>query len=451
MTNNKKITISIVSVLAAVAVAISGLLVWRHSKNKYKNSEKVFISAIEDVNTALSFSLSGQCYSGVVESQKTYDVNYDTSKKIKEILVKEGDKIMEGAELFTYDIESMELEKEQAELEIERMNNEISSMQKQITELEAEKKKTPQEDQFSYTTQIQSLETDIAKVKYDIKIKNTEIEKLKNSVSNATVLAEISGTVQKINNIAINTQTDDMTDFNEGSQESANVVMTLVESGELRIRGKLNEQNMMFILDEMPVIIRSRTDNTLTWQGVISEISSEPIEDSDNIIAYEDMANDNITTSSNYNFYVTPQSIEGLILGQHIIIEPDLGQANAIEKIGIWLYEDYIATDLDNNQFVWSTDENARLEKRYVEIGQRDEIFGDCEILSGLEKSDSIAYPSNDYEEGMYTTTSIINTDLGNGAEDDIIDDGLIDGGDSLINDGEGVEIMPRSNNEEVE
>ena len=88
-------------------------------------------------------SLGGDCFSGVIESQKSLDVKYDTSKTIKEILVKEGDEVSEGTELFTYDVEAMELELEQGELEIEKFNNDIDSMQKQITQLESDKK-TPQ-------------------------------------------------------------------------------------------------------------------------------------------------------------------------------------------------------------------------------------------------------------------------------------------------------------------
>lgn len=35
----------------------------------------------------------------------------------------------------------------------------------------------------------------------------------------------------------------------------------------------------------------------------------------------------------------------------------------------------------------------------------KDENYGDCQIVSGLTDDDSIAYPAEDYEEGMPTTT----------------------------------------------
>lgn len=438
MTKKKKIVISAVSVAAAAAIAVSGILIWKNGSYEFEDSGKIYVSKVEDINTAASFSLSGECFSGVVESQKSHDVKYDTSKKIKEILVAEGDTVEEGTELFTYDVESMKLEQEQAELEIERMNNEISSMQKQISELESEKKNVSKDEQYSYTAQIQSLETDIAKVQYDIKVKNAEIDKIKNSISNSSVKSEVSGVVGKINNVSDNADEGNMNGYSDYTQESSDVVMTITESGNFRIKGKINEQNMMLISNETPVVIRSRIDDTLTWNGIISEISTEPAGNSGSGM-YDYGTGDEMSTSSNYNFYVTPESIDGLMLGQHVIIEPDMGQISTVEKSGIWLYEDYIETDSDGKSFVWAADKKDRLEKRYVETGEHDEMFGDVEIVNGLGESDCIAYPSDDYEEGMHTTTDIDEADFEENIGDDTIDEGMIDEGmidGDIIDDG---------------
>lgn len=80
-------------------------------------------------------------------------------------------------------------------MDIERMENEIASNKQQIAQLESEKKNASADDKLTYTTQIQSLQTDIAKSEYDIKTKKIELEKLQNTINNATVKAEITGTV----------------------------------------------------------------------------------------------------------------------------------------------------------------------------------------------------------------------------------------------------------------
>lgn len=399
MNKKKKIIITAVSAAAAVAVAVSGIAIWKFTSDD-QSGEKVFVNPVADINTVNMISLSGNCFSGVIESQKSLDVKYDTSKTIKEILVKEGDEVSEGTDLFTYDVEAMELDLEQGQLEIEKFDNDIDSMKKQITQLENDKKNASNDDKFSYSTQIQALKTDISKAEYDKKVKNAELEKLKNSINNSTVKSEMAGTVKKINSLnAGGSSSDNM----YGENTDADVVMTIIASGDFRVKGTINEQNMMAVSTDMPVIIRSRADDTVSWNGTITEIGSEPVQNNSGIMYSGD--SDEMTTSSKYPFYVSLDSNEGLMLGQHVIIEPDYGQSGMEEKSGIWIYEDYIVTDKDGKTFVWAAGKKDKLEKKYVEIGEKGENYGDCQIVSGLTDKDNIAYPAEDYKEGMNTTT----------------------------------------------
>ena len=57
-------------------------------------------------------------------------------------------------------------------------------------------------------------------------------------------------------------------------------------------------------------------------------------------------ASDDQTSSSTYPFYVNLDSSEGLMLGQHVYIEPDEGQDE--KKSGIWL-NDYFIVDADTD------------------------------------------------------------------------------------------------------
>ena len=72
------------------------------------------------------------------------------------------------------------------------------------------------------------------------------------------------------------------------------------------------------------------------------------------------------------------------MLGQHVLIEIDNGQDTSINKTGIWLYSDFICKD-GKKKYVWAKNEDGKIEKRYVEIGQKDEDNGDCEIKSSLD------------------------------------------------------------------
>ena len=263
--------------------------------------------------------------------------------------------------------------------------------------MENEKKNAGADAQVSYTTQIQALQTDIAKTEYDIKVKNISLEKLNNSIENSAVKATSSGTVKSLKTT-------------EELQESgADVIMTITASGSFRIKGKFNEQNMGTITQGQAVIIRSRLDDSITWNGSVSEVSNEPEANNSGVIV--EGGSDSETASSNYAFYIDPENTDGLVLGQHVLIEIDYGQSNAVEKSGIWLYSDFIVDYDTDKPYVWAADKDKRLEKRFIKTGQTDEINGDCEIVSGLGENDYIAYPSDDLEEGMRAVTNIDDVD----------------------------------------
>ena len=390
MGKSKKIIIGTVAGVTAAAVCVSGVLVWRHYSRGSDVDGVAYVMPIKDVNSAAT-TISDLQFSGVVEPQETKEVKLDTSKKVSSIVVQEGDHVNAGDPLFTYDVESMQLELQQGNVEIERMQNEIESNKQQISQLETEKKSASADDKLTYTTQIQSLQTDIAKSEYDIKTKKIELEKLQNTINNATVTAEIAGTVQSLKT------TEQL------QSDGTDVLMKIMSDGEFRVKCTISEQNVQSIYKDEAMVLHSRVDDS-SWTGTISEISTEADNSQNNNMYYG--GSDEMTTASKYPFYVTLDSSDGLMLGQHLLVSADTGAGESIEKTGIWLYSDYVQTDENGKTYVWAADKKDRLEKREVEVGQTDDTMGDCEIKSGLSEDDMIAFPSDSYQEGMKTTTN---------------------------------------------
>lgn len=166
-------------------------------------------------------------------------------------------------------------------------------------------------------------------------------------------------------------------------QDGGDVIMQITEEGDYRIKGRFNEQNSKDIMQGASVIVKSRLDDS-TWKGEITSVDTSPQKNSGDDI-YSFGSSDEMSQSSNYAFYVKPENFDGLMLGQHVLIEIDNGQDTSINKTGIWLYSDFICKDGKKN-YVWAKNEDGKIEKRYVEIGQKDEENGDCEIKSGLER-----------------------------------------------------------------
>ncbi len=394
MTTKKRICTVIIVLVIVCTVCVGGFFVWKKTgKGGSKSSQKVYVQKVSSLNTASDFKLSNRSFLGVVEAQESVDVKYDSSKTVDEILVKNGDSVKKGDKLLTYDVEAINLQLEQAKLEVERLQNEITSNKSQIAELEKAKKNADQDAAVSYTTQILSLQSDIAKNEYDIKTKNVEIKKLEASTKNAYVTASIDGTVKNVKTV------------DKLKEDGGDVIMQITEEGDYRIKGRFNEQNSSDIMQGVSVIVKSRLDDS-TWKGEITSVDTSPQKDSDgDMYMYSYGSSDEMSQSSNYAFYVKPESFDGLMLGQHVLIEIDNGQDTSINKTGIWLYSDFICKDGKKN-YVWAKNEDGKIEKRYVEIGQKDEDNGDCEIKSGLEKGDYIAYPDKSIEEGMTATTN---------------------------------------------
>lgn len=389
--SRKKIGVIVAAGVIAVAAVIGGI--WYFGKGNSgsgKSADKVFVQKVSEIdkwNTGVNSS-----YSGIVESQETWDVNKDTERQVKEVLVAVGDTVDVGTPLFTYDTKEAENQIAQTKLEIESISNDISNYNSQIDELQKEKKNAPEDQQFEYTTQIQTLQTNIKQSEYDQKSKQADIDKYQQTIDNAVVTSKIAGVIKSINE--------------DGTDASGNTTafMTVLATGDYRIKGKIDEQNVSYLTVGQEVIVRSRVDENVTWKGTITAIDTETTADnnSNGSVSYMNGSDSSSEGATKYPFYVTLDSTDGLILGQHVFIEPDYGQTEV--KEGIWLDESYIVQD-DGDPYVWAANDRNKLEKRKVELGEYDDTLFKDEIVSGLTEEDYITWPMTGLYEGVTTVT----------------------------------------------
>lgn len=411
----KKRVIIIGGVVAAACLLGAGA--WHFLKGKGKSSENVAYVTTVGSLTGEDVSGTQNRYAGVVEPQKTVEVKLDSGRAIQQLMVEEGQSVKAGDSLFSYDVSSGEEELATAKLELERLKTEAVSYQEQINTYQREKEKAPQEEQLSYTIQIQSAQMDLKKNEYDQKSKAAEIEKLEKVSDSPVVTSEIDGIVKTINKDAMGSGGDSPDSDSSGDSTA---FITILGTGNYRVKGKVNEQNRNSIMEGSPVIIRSRVDPTVTWKGSMGEVDTEHPDsggdDGASSMMMTDGGEDTQTSSSSYPFYVNLDFTEGLMLGQHVYIEMDYGQED--QKKGLWLGEFYIL-DADGKAYVWASDGQDRLEKRAVTLGDYDQELGEYEIVKGLTKEDCIAFPSEDLTEGMAVEISdqmqIPTEDLENG------------------------------------
>lgn len=326
-------------------------------------------------------------YAGIVESQGEWSVKVDGGRSVKEVYVNEGDNVEIGDRLFAYDGDEIKLSLEQAKLELERMQSEITAAQARISSLEIQKESASSSEQLDIEIQIQSLKANNKKTEYEIKNQQASIEALEEAAENTVVTSELAGVVKNIDQSVVNGSFYGETDF-----------ITILATGDYRIKASVNEQNQWSIEAGTKVIIRSRVDDSVTWTGTIVTIDTQNPEESGSS-SYVDSAE--LYTSSRYPFYVKLDSSEGLLLGQHVYVEPDKGQD--VKKDGVWL-EGYYFIQEEGKTYVWAQSNLKLLEKREITLGEFNEELGQYQILSGLDKDDYIAFPTEDLREGMMTT-----------------------------------------------
>lgn len=370
----KKKVIAIVCAVAVLAAAGGGVA-WHFLGNSTKEDDNVvYVNTVKALTNLGTGNGMENRYAGVVESENTWKVEKNSEKTVKEVYVEVGQEVQVGTPLFSYDTEKFQSDLEQAQLDLERINNELSSMNTNIGQLYKDKKQASKDQQASITLEIQEAELDLKKKEYEGKSKQAEIDKLNNNITNATVISEIAGVVKSINN-------DDSSAGAYSGDNSDNSFLTVLATGDFRVKGQINEQNMSdgSITEGSQVIVHSRVDENQTWTGTVTKIDRENARTGSNNVYSS--SGDSMTQSSNYPFYVQLDGTNGLMLGQHVYVEPDIGQQEV--KTGIWL-SDYFINDVDSNPYVWADDGNGKLEKRSVTLGTHDENmmeYQKCKIL----------------------------------------------------------------------
>ncbi|MBO4419273.1 MAG: HlyD family efflux transporter periplasmic adaptor subunit [Oscillospiraceae bacterium] len=349
-----------------------------------KAQETVSVQSVGLITGIGSVGLAER-FAGIVDAGESIRVEKDEKLRVKELLVSVGDTVEEGQILLTYDIETMSLDLDTLRLELEQLKAARDTKSSQIETLEKEKERARSEEQLGYTLQIQELQIDVTKAGLDITAKEKEIERMEALLENDRVLSPASGRIKSINE-------------NGGADERGEPLpfLTIQQTETFRIKGTINEQNAGVLDVGTPVTIRSRMDDSL-WTGVVETIDYDNPVQQDGGYYYYGGGKDEMSTSSKYSFYVTLDSDEGLMLGQHVYIEPGIhtGPADKLQ-LPAWCI-----CDADSDKpWVWAATADEKLEKRSLELGEYDADMDCWEVLAGVSLQDYLATPGDNCKEG---------------------------------------------------
>ncbi len=329
-------------------------------------------------------------FAGVVSAMGETNIKKDDSLSIGEIKVKVGDAVKVGDVLFTYDMSQIEINLEEAQLALADLKATLADKEEEKKQTEAALDEIVDDVERNKTlNQIRQINLEIRNTNRSIAEKGREIEKLQENLKNTSVKSEVEGEVKSVNP---NGGTDD--------RGNALPLISIVQTGGFRVKGYVNESNASVLNEGAKVVIRARTGSR-TWGGTISNIDWNNPAQSGNTNYYDGGSSDT-GTSSKYPFYVELTSSDGLLLGQHVYIEPDLGQNDS--PTGIQLPAGFI-NDADTSPWVWAQGGNSKLEKRSVTLGDYNGELDTYTVTDGLTASDYIAYPDDTLKVGMTCVT----------------------------------------------
>ena len=334
----------------------------------------------------------GDRFAGIVVSENVAQIKKDESKTVAELFVKEGDDVAQGQELFRYDTDQLQLDLDRKTLELDQLKLSIENYKSQITELENQRSWAGADKQLEYTVQIQTVQLDLKEAELNLKAKQTELDQAAAILENAAVVAPVSGRVQSISE--------------NGYDNYGNPLpyISIQQTGAFRIKGILGELQQSALMVGTRIRIISRTDESKVWYGTISMIDYESPSQGGQYDMYYGMPSDEMSSSSNYPFYVELDSTDGLLLGQHVYMEVDTGEQTFT---GVSLGSYFICYEEDGSTYVWA-ENRGKLEKRTVTLGEYDPMMDTYQILSGLTDSDYIAFPDMELcQEGAPTTHSV--------------------------------------------
>ena len=364
--------------------------------------------------SVLSGISSTDKFSAMVVSENITEIKKDSDKDVSELLVKEGQDVKEGDPLFTYDTDQLQLAADKLDLEREQLNSSMSDYDTQIGDLERDRDKASADRKLQYTIQIQSLQVSKKEAELNMKTKVAELEKAKKLLDNATITSPVTGRIQSVN--------ENGTD----SQGNPAAYITIQQAGAYRVKGIIGELQQNALRQGDKVLMTSRVDSSKTWTGTVSQIDYENPVKNDNG-GYVISSSDSVNQSSKYYFYVELDSMDGLIMGQHLYLQRDSGDGTIS---GVPVQSAYICFEDDGSAYVWAEGSHGKLEKRTVTLGEYNEETDLYDVTGGLSETDYIAFPDAELcKPGAAVSHTPVVSEEDGGMSDAGMDGGMSDGG----------------------
>ncbi|MDO4565276.1 MAG: hypothetical protein Q4C04_06650 [Clostridia bacterium] len=389
MKKKRKAIVPVITVLVLLLVACGGYYAYNRWFANEDSQNTVYVQSVAEITGAASAGLTNR-YSGIVEAREQVEINPEGELAVKECFVSAGDTVKIGTPLFAYDVDSLALSYEQLLLDITGVENTLIASREEITSLETRIERARESQKYELTLELQTVQLTVKKSEYELSEKQKQAEQMKSALENGTVFSPVSGIVRSVKSDSSN---DPYAYYGYGSEQGSDAYITIVAGNDYCVKGTVSEQSVHSLYEGMEVVVRSRLDQNVTYTGSIYLINTEETQSSGSSSYYYGSDGE---SSSKYAFYVALDDTSGLLMGQHVLIEPSIPEPAA----ALSLAEHYIIVE-DGAYFVYAADSAGKIEKREITVGEYYPDSASYEILGNLSLTDRIAFPDDNVAVGM--------------------------------------------------
>ncbi len=386
MKKKRKGWIWIIVVVLLLAIAGGAYYYFFHIRSG-NDTDAAYVQSVAEI-TGMGSVGANALYRGIVEAKEVIEINPQSDMRIQKCYVEAGSKVREGDPLFSYDVDDLKLQHAQLLLDITGLENGLRTNREELESLNKKLERAKESQIYELKLNIQTLELEIRKSEYDLKDKQQKAEDMQALIDAGTVFSPVTGTVRSVRD-------ESQSDPFGFSDSQSNAYISIVAGTDYCVKGTVSEQTIRTLFEGMPVLVRSRVDDSV-YPGTIYKINTDSTENSQP--GYYDMGSGD--SASKYAFYVELESIEGLMIGQHVFID-----LNTAEQDDARMMLPAAFVMQENERFyVWAVGANNRIEKREIEVDAYDEATECYPVVGGLTVKDRIAFPDDTVRAGMLAT-----------------------------------------------
>ncbi|MDF2903272.1 MAG: family efflux transporter subunit [Bacillus sp. (in: firmicutes)] len=375
----------VISVIALIVIIAGMNIMVMQSKNKTSKEDLKFAFAKEREirNTKL---VSGSVVPG---NQETFYPDA-TKGKVKEIFVQEGQQIVKGQKLFTYEnpelsiqTKQLDIDKKMTTLRNDQGKSNIENVKKQIEK--AKNDGAGNEITGPLESQLQDLQLQQKTSELEMEKNKLQSEELQLKHNELVVVCSIAGIVQKVEKDA-----GQSTSQSQGA--AGKPIVQIASQDPFQVQGTLSELQKAQILPNQPITVSAKAIANKTWKGKITSVSQYPTSDDMGQMVAGAIAQSPQNISF-YQFKATLDSQEELSPGYHVSIQVELESKKmlAVPRSSI--------VEKGDSSFIYVV-KGKKLSKQAITMGMGDGEW--TEVLEGLKAGDKVVnHPSANVHDGM--------------------------------------------------